>query len=85
MKFFSYQWLSWYQPGTNIIQWDWMQNALGLYCEVNGHVMRKTYVWLGTFSIPHFHGDCKLLAVNSVYVYATAADGILIFAPDFCP
>ena len=60
-----------------------MQNALGLYCEVNGHVMRKTYVWLGTFSIPHFHGDCKLLAVNSGYVYATAADGIVIFAPVF--
>ena len=62
-----------------------MQNALGLYREVNGHVMRKTYVWLDTFSIPHFHGDCKLLAVNSLYVYATAADGLLVFAQNFGP
>ena len=45
--------------------------------------MRKTYVWLDIFSIPQFHDGCKLLAVNSLYVYETAADGFIIIAPDF--
>ena len=35
------------------------------------------------FSIPQFHNGCKLLAVNSLYVYETAADGFIIIAPDF--
>ena len=51
-----------------------MQTALGLYCEASGHGMDKTYVWLDIFSIPQFHDGCKVLAVNSLYVYATAAD-----------
>ena len=56
--FFSYQWLSWNQPGPNNIQWEWMQTALGLYCVANGRSMEKTYVWLDIFSIPHFHDGC---------------------------
>ena len=38
--------------------------------------MGKTYVWQDIFSIPQFHGGCKLLAVNSIYVYAAAADDL---------
>ena len=38
--------------------------------------------WLDIFSIPQFHDGCKLLAVNSFYVYATAADTLIIIAPD---
>ena len=45
--------------------------------------MRKTYLWLDIFSIPEFHNGCKLLIVNSLYVYATAVDGFIIAAPDF--
>ena len=44
--------------------------------------MGQTYVWLDIFSIPQFHNGCKLLAVNSLYVYATAADEFTIIAPD---
>ena len=80
--FFSYQWLSWNQPGPNSIQWEWMQIALGLYCELDGHSMGKTYVWLDIFSIPQNHDDCKLLAVNSLYAYATSANALIIIAPE---
>ena len=45
--------------------------------------MRKTYVWLDMFWISQFHDSCKLLAVKSFYVYATAADGFIIIALDF--
>ena len=34
------------------------------------------------FSIPQFHDVCILLAVNSFYVYAAAADDLFIIAPD---
>ena len=33
----------------------------------------NTYVLLDIFSIPQIHVGCKLLAVNSLYVYAIAA------------
>ena len=41
-------------------------------------------MWLDIFSIPQFHAGCKLIAVNSPYVYASAADGFLSIASDFC-
>ena len=34
------------------------------------------YVWLD-ISIPQFHTGCKLLAVNSLYVYAAAKGGVI--------
>ena len=43
--FFSYQWLSWNQPGPNSIQWETIQNAFGLYCKFIAHCI-LSYQWL---------------------------------------
>ena len=61
--FFSYQWLSWNQPGPNSIQWEWIQVALGLYCEGNCHGMGKAYVWLDILSLYTF-GICANLSID---------------------
>ena len=54
------------------------QAGHGLYYEGDGHGMGRTYVRLDIFSIPQFHYGRKLFAVNSVCVYATAADAAII-------
>ena len=36
--------------------------------------------WGFEASLVHFHNGCKPLAVDSLYVYATAANGLIIIA-----
>ena len=55
--------------------------ASKLQFEMNGDDMGKIYVWLDISSISQFHDVCKLLAVNSLSAYATAADGFIFIAP----
>ena len=47
-------------------------------CENNSDDIGNTYVWLDIFSIPQFHNGYKLFAVISLYVYAAAAEGLII-------
>ena len=63
---FSYQWLSWNQPGPNNIQMGVDADCSRSVLRRNCRSMEKTYVWSDIFSIPHFHGSHFCL-LNSEY------------------
>ena len=76
---YSYQWLSPNQPRPNRVQE--VRRLLLDYIHMqtcNGHGMRKPHAWLDVFSNLQFQDGCKLIAVNSFYVYAAAADAVII-------
>ena len=73
--FFSYQWLSWNQPGPNNIQWEWMQTALGLYCVATGRSMEKTtFGWTSS----RFHISISVF-LNSEYALPQLGNCMLLF------
>ncbi|CAE7363133.1 unnamed protein product [Symbiodinium natans] len=73
--FLSYQWLSWNVHGPNEVQFEAMQKAVIQYADAMRLTPQEVYVWLDVLSIP------QLLAVNSLFTYASAADSLIIIAP----
>ncbi|CAE7701081.1 unnamed protein product [Symbiodinium sp. CCMP2456] len=80
--FLSYQWLSWNRHGPNTTQFEAMRQAVARYAESMELTPSEVYVWLDVLSIPQYHKGVQLLAVNSLYTYASSADALLIVAPD---
>ncbi|CAE7713700.1 unnamed protein product [Symbiodinium microadriaticum] len=80
--FLSYQWLSWNRHGPNATQFEAMRQAVARYAESMELTVSEVYVWLDVLSIPQHHKGVQLLAVNSLYTYASSADALLIVAPD---
>jgi len=81
--FFSYQWLSWDTPGPNAIQLECMKTALKkVAASRNAKSIHNLYVWLDILSIPQCHPLSKAAAVNSLYIYASLADLMVIVCPD---
>lgn len=80
--FFSYEWLSFQQPGPNDVQLAAMRAAALTFdreCKARG---RELFIWLDIVSIPQISPALKDLAVNSLYAYASCADHMVIIAPD---
>lgn len=80
--FLSYQWLSWNRHGPNATQFEAMRQAVARYAESMELPVSEVYVWLDVLSIPQHHKGVQLLAVKSLYTYASSADALLIVAPD---
>lgn len=79
--FFSYHWPSWNRQGPDNIQRRAMDHALKLYGEKVGATFENMYVWLDIVSIPQKHRGVQVLAINSLYVYASSVDALIIIAP----
>lgn len=79
---FSYEWLSWSAKGPNTIQFDSMNEALNAFCSQEELEKSEVYVWLDILSIPQCHQGVQVLAINSLYTYASVVDALVIVAPD---
>jgi len=79
--FFSYQWLSWDKPGPDSVQHSCMIKSLETLSQKTSMSLQKIFVWLDILSIPQCHPTMKSLAVNSLYVYASRADHMVIIGP----
>eukprot|EP00439_Symbiodinium_sp_Y106_P058109 s2908_g8.t1 len=76
--FFSYHWPSWNRQGPDNIQRRAMDHALKLYGEKVGATLENMY---DIVSIPQKHRGVQVLAINSLYVYASSVDALIIIAP----
>eukprot|EP00929_Paragymnodinium_shiwhaense_P058791 TRINITY_DN29459_c0_g2_i1.p1 TRINITY_DN29459_c0_g2~~TRINITY_DN29459_c0_g2_i1.p1 ORF type:complete len:1104 (+),score=92.11 TRINITY_DN29459_c0_g2_i1:95-3406(+) len=79
--FLSYTWLSYESLGPNDVQLKCMQAAARKICTEQGHDPEAFYVWLDVLGIPQAHENCKKLAVDSLYVYASNADYLVAICP----
>eukprot|EP00929_Paragymnodinium_shiwhaense_P095770 TRINITY_DN57040_c0_g1_i1.p1 TRINITY_DN57040_c0_g1~~TRINITY_DN57040_c0_g1_i1.p1 ORF type:complete len:1070 (-),score=105.02 TRINITY_DN57040_c0_g1_i1:373-3582(-) len=80
--FFSYTWTSWQRLGPNKAQIACMKHAAQRILQQEGLEAEKFFIWLDVLGIPQVNDDCKGLAVNSLYIYASRADYLVIVAPD---
>ena len=80
--FYSYQWLSWTHKGPNVVQLECMNSAVRHYSEHSGMPTGRIYIWLDILAIPQSNREVQQLAVDSLYVYASAVTALIIIAPD---
>ena len=72
--FFSYQWLSWTHKGPNAVQRESMNSAVRRYREHSEVPVEEViHIWLDILAIPQSNRGVQKLAVDSLYVYASAA------------
>ncbi|CAJ1381343.1 unnamed protein product [Effrenium voratum] len=79
--FFSYHWPSSTRLGPDQVQRRAMNHALELYSDKVGADMENIFIWLDIVSIPQKHRGVQVLAINSLYVYASSVDALIIIAP----
>eukprot|EP00929_Paragymnodinium_shiwhaense_P096386 TRINITY_DN57961_c0_g1_i1.p1 TRINITY_DN57961_c0_g1~~TRINITY_DN57961_c0_g1_i1.p1 ORF type:complete len:819 (-),score=66.94 TRINITY_DN57961_c0_g1_i1:72-2528(-) len=79
--FFSYHWMSWEVPGPDAAQFSCMKHAASRLCTEIGHDPELFYLWLDVLGIPQSSLRCKELGVESLYVYASRSDYLVIICP----
>eukprot|EP00929_Paragymnodinium_shiwhaense_P088954 TRINITY_DN49244_c0_g2_i1.p1 TRINITY_DN49244_c0_g2~~TRINITY_DN49244_c0_g2_i1.p1 ORF type:complete len:1102 (+),score=105.99 TRINITY_DN49244_c0_g2_i1:203-3508(+) len=80
--FFSYQWTSWQRRGPNASQLACMKAAAQRLRAEEGIDPEHLYVWLDILGIPQANDYSKALAVDSLYVYASKADYLVVICPE---
>eukprot|EP00929_Paragymnodinium_shiwhaense_P028452 TRINITY_DN16481_c0_g5_i2.p1 TRINITY_DN16481_c0_g5~~TRINITY_DN16481_c0_g5_i2.p1 ORF type:complete len:1007 (-),score=58.41 TRINITY_DN16481_c0_g5_i2:85-3105(-) len=79
--FFSYTWTSWENLGPNVSQLKCMKAAAKCIRDIIGIDPEHLYVWLDVLGVPQSNDSCKALAVDSLYVYASTADYLVVICP----
>eukprot|EP00929_Paragymnodinium_shiwhaense_P053449 TRINITY_DN26743_c0_g3_i1.p1 TRINITY_DN26743_c0_g3~~TRINITY_DN26743_c0_g3_i1.p1 ORF type:complete len:866 (+),score=65.20 TRINITY_DN26743_c0_g3_i1:113-2710(+) len=79
--FFSYTWTSWEKLGPDSMQAACMKEAAKHICAEHAIDPEHFFVWLDVLGIPQANNFCKALAVNSLYVYASSADFLVVICP----
>eukprot|EP00929_Paragymnodinium_shiwhaense_P047502 TRINITY_DN24094_c0_g3_i2.p1 TRINITY_DN24094_c0_g3~~TRINITY_DN24094_c0_g3_i2.p1 ORF type:complete len:819 (+),score=62.81 TRINITY_DN24094_c0_g3_i2:39-2495(+) len=79
--FFSYTWMSWETLGPDALQLQCMKQAASRVCEEQRHDPEMFYIWLDVLSIPQATEDCKVLAIDSLFMYASVADFLVVVCP----
>eukprot|EP00929_Paragymnodinium_shiwhaense_P047503 TRINITY_DN24094_c0_g4_i1.p1 TRINITY_DN24094_c0_g4~~TRINITY_DN24094_c0_g4_i1.p1 ORF type:complete len:796 (-),score=64.64 TRINITY_DN24094_c0_g4_i1:174-2561(-) len=79
--FFSYTWMSWETLGPDALQLECMKEAAQRLCGEWGHDPELFYIWLDVLSIPQATEDCKVLAIDSLFMYASLADALVVVCP----
>eukprot|EP00929_Paragymnodinium_shiwhaense_P028444 TRINITY_DN16481_c0_g2_i1.p1 TRINITY_DN16481_c0_g2~~TRINITY_DN16481_c0_g2_i1.p1 ORF type:complete len:1025 (-),score=94.02 TRINITY_DN16481_c0_g2_i1:126-3200(-) len=80
--FFSYSWTSWQRLGPNRIQLECMKASARRIQEMSDIDPEHLYIWLDILSIPQASDRCKELAVDSLYVYASRSDYLVVICPE---
>eukprot|EP00929_Paragymnodinium_shiwhaense_P047495 TRINITY_DN24094_c0_g1_i2.p1 TRINITY_DN24094_c0_g1~~TRINITY_DN24094_c0_g1_i2.p1 ORF type:complete len:343 (+),score=14.96 TRINITY_DN24094_c0_g1_i2:321-1349(+) len=76
--------MSWESLGPDSLQFKCMQEAARRVCREDGHDPELFYIWLDVLSIPQANEDCKVLAIDSLFLYASVADFLVIICPPSC-
>eukprot|EP00929_Paragymnodinium_shiwhaense_P028442 TRINITY_DN16481_c0_g1_i1.p1 TRINITY_DN16481_c0_g1~~TRINITY_DN16481_c0_g1_i1.p1 ORF type:complete len:1025 (-),score=48.85 TRINITY_DN16481_c0_g1_i1:343-3417(-) len=80
--FFSYTWTNWSKLGPNDVQLSCMKAAARRIQSRTGIDPEHLYIWIDILSIPQSSDSCKELAVDSLYVYASKADYLVVICPE---
>eukprot|EP00929_Paragymnodinium_shiwhaense_P088952 TRINITY_DN49244_c0_g1_i2.p1 TRINITY_DN49244_c0_g1~~TRINITY_DN49244_c0_g1_i2.p1 ORF type:complete len:943 (+),score=97.31 TRINITY_DN49244_c0_g1_i2:84-2912(+) len=80
--FFSYPWTSWEKLGPNSLQVSCMKAAARQVSVMADVDPEHLFVWLDILGIPQANKRCKALAVDSLYVYASKADFLVVICPE---
>lgn len=79
--FFSYQWQSFTKTGPNDSQLADMRRAVRVLIQSAGFDVSKAFIWLDAFSIPQCSEHLRRLAANTLYMYASLSNAMVIIAP----
>jgi len=79
--FLSHQWLSFDEPDPNGVQYRVMAASVKIVAARQGWDLSKVWVWVDYSSIPQKHKPSQLAAINSLALYASIANALVIAAP----
>eukprot|EP00929_Paragymnodinium_shiwhaense_P072005 TRINITY_DN3655_c0_g1_i3.p1 TRINITY_DN3655_c0_g1~~TRINITY_DN3655_c0_g1_i3.p1 ORF type:complete len:1055 (+),score=66.82 TRINITY_DN3655_c0_g1_i3:179-3343(+) len=80
--FFSYAWTSWEKLGPNLTQLVCMKHAAERLRVTTDVDPEELYIWLDILGIPQANDRCKKLAVDSLFVYASQSDYLVVICPE---
>eukprot|EP00929_Paragymnodinium_shiwhaense_P088958 TRINITY_DN49244_c1_g2_i1.p1 TRINITY_DN49244_c1_g2~~TRINITY_DN49244_c1_g2_i1.p1 ORF type:complete len:1026 (+),score=70.37 TRINITY_DN49244_c1_g2_i1:161-3238(+) len=80
--FFSYTWTSWRKVGPNMSQLACMKAAAKEVRDRNDIDPEHLYIWIDVLGIPQASDRCKALAIDSLFVYASMADYLVVVCPE---
>eukprot|EP00929_Paragymnodinium_shiwhaense_P099358 TRINITY_DN6098_c0_g2_i3.p1 TRINITY_DN6098_c0_g2~~TRINITY_DN6098_c0_g2_i3.p1 ORF type:complete len:972 (+),score=151.84 TRINITY_DN6098_c0_g2_i3:145-3060(+) len=80
--FFSYTWTSWARSGPNASQLACMKAAAQRLRDMEDIDPEHLYIWLDVIGIPQANDRCKQLAIESLYVYASTSDYLVVICPE---
>eukprot|EP00929_Paragymnodinium_shiwhaense_P067699 TRINITY_DN3403_c0_g1_i2.p1 TRINITY_DN3403_c0_g1~~TRINITY_DN3403_c0_g1_i2.p1 ORF type:complete len:988 (-),score=64.64 TRINITY_DN3403_c0_g1_i2:265-3228(-) len=80
--FLSYSWTSWSRLGPNSKQVACMKAAAEGIRSMAAIHPEHLYIWLDILGIPQVSPGCTALAVDSLYVYASKADYLVVICPE---
>ncbi|KAJ1632992.1 hypothetical protein T492DRAFT_837994 [Pavlovales sp. CCMP2436] len=80
--FLSHQWLAFDSPDPDGVQYRVMAAAVTAVAMSNSWDLSDVYVWVDYSSIPQKHKPSQLAAINSLSLYASIADALVVAAPE---